>query len=111
MRFWRTLAGAFGAGLILLAASAGPSLAQTAGDTGLLPPAARHDSNQIPEKFKGSGSSAEPLSRQLDRSGGVLHPPTNVDPGMTQTPPKIGGRSTPVIPPPGSGGDSQVNPK
>ena len=112
MRFTRTLVGAFGAA-VLFATTAAPAPAQTSGDGGLLPPAARHDTNRIPEKFKPeeSGSSTEPLSKQLDRSGGILHPPGNVDPGITQAPPKIGPQSTPVIPPPGSSGESPVKPK
>jgi hypothetical protein len=59
-----------------------------------------------------SGSSAESLSHQLNRSGGVIHPPTDVDPGITQPAPEIGPHSTPVIPPPGTpGGNPDVKPK
>ena len=55
----------------------------------------------------GSGSSAEPLSRQLGRSGGVIKPPNGIDPGLTQAPPAEG--RTPVIRPPGK--DRGINPK
>ena len=59
-----------------------------------------------------SGSSTEPLSDRLDRSRGVLRPPGGIDPGLTQSPPSTGARSTPVIPPPGDRGDeSEINPK
>ena len=59
-----------------------------------------------------SGSSTEPLSDKLDRSGGVIRPPVAVDPGMTQAPPAAGPHSTPVIPPPGTpGGKPGVEPK
>ena len=58
----------------------------------------------IPEDPATSGSSTEPLSDKLDRQGGVIHPPSDVDPGMTQAPPAISPESTPVIPPPGSPG-------
>ena len=67
---------------------------------------------KIPEDRATSGSSTEPLSEKLDRSGGVIHPPSGVDPGISQAPPEIGSQSTPVIPPPGSpGGKRGVNPK
>ena len=66
----------------------------------------------VPEDPATSGSSTEPLSKKLDRSGGVIHPPDDVDPGMAQTPPAIGSGSTPVIRPPGApGGKPGVNPK
>jgi len=66
----------------------------------------------VPEDPATSGSSAEPLSNKLDRSGGIIHPPGDVDPGMTQAPPAVSSQSTPVIPPPGSpGGKPGINPK
>jgi hypothetical protein len=66
----------------------------------------------VPEDPATSGSSTEPLSDKLDRQGGIIHPPGDVDPGMTQAPPAIGSQSTPVIPPPGSpGGKHGLNPK
>ena len=108
----QTLSTAFGAALIVLASTIDVPLAQTSGDAAS-PPAAHRDSNRIPEKIQpeGSGSSTAPLSSKLDRSGGIIRPPEGVDPGMAQAPPKIGPQSTPVIPPPGSSGDSPVKPK
>jgi hypothetical protein len=51
------------------------------------------------------------LSQRLDRSGGVIHPPGNVDPGMHITPPATGDKM-PVVPAPGSpSGDPSVRPK
>lgn len=44
--------------------------------------------------------SAAPLSKELSRTDGVVHPPASVDPGMSQSPPDPGERSTPVIKPP-----------
>ena len=38
------------------------------------------------------------LSEKLDATNGVIKPPANVDPEMTQTPPKTGA-TMPVIPP------------
>src|SRR3981189_547809 len=66
----------------------------------------------VPEDPATSGRATEPSSKKLDRSGGVIHPPGDVDPGMAQTPPAIGSGSTPVIRPPGApGGKPGVNPK
>lgn len=51
------------------------------------------------------------LSERLNRSGGVIKPPENVDPGMQKKPPDDSAKM-PVIPPPGSpGGDPNVKPK
>ncbi|MBV9235247.1 MAG: hypothetical protein JOZ94_05395 [Xanthobacteraceae bacterium] len=51
------------------------------------------------------------LSQRLDRSGGVIRPPSNVDPGMHVAPPATGDKM-PVVPAPGSpGGDPSVKPK
>jgi hypothetical protein len=108
----QTVTTVFGAALLVLAASADMGLPQT-GDSASPPVASHRDGNKIPEKIapENSGSSTEPLSNQLNRSGGVIHPPSGVDTGMTQTPPKIGPHSTPVIPPPGDAGTDEVKPK
>ncbi len=58
-------------------------------------------------------STGETLSERLDRSDGVIKPPSGVDPGM-QVAPKDpnAGSNMPVIPPPGSpGGDQSMRPK
>jgi hypothetical protein len=74
--------------------------------------ASRSTPQTVPEDPATSGSSTEPLSDKLDRQGGVIHPPGDVDPGMTQAPPAISPQSTPVIRPPGTqGGKPGVNPK
>jgi hypothetical protein len=55
-----------------------------------------------------SGSS---LSRELNQSGGVIHPPPSADRNVV-TPPNRATSSTPVIPPPGTpGGNPLVQPK
>jgi hypothetical protein len=57
-----------------------------------------------------TGRSAEPLGDRLAKSGGVLCPPTGVDPEIRAPTPDAG--NTPVIQPPGSpGGDPSVRPK
>ncbi len=55
-----------------------------------------------------SNSSNQNLSGKLSQSNGVLCPP-NVDPGMTAPTPNKG--SMPVIPPPGSSPNQNVQPK
>jgi hypothetical protein len=61
-----------------------------------------------------SGTSAAPegsLSHELNRSGGVIHPPPTGNSGVIP-PPNQGTSRTPVIPPPGSpGGNPKVQPK
>ena len=86
-----------------VSAASPPSKNQSAGGT---------LSVTVPEDRATSGGSTEPLSDKLDRSGGIIRPPRGVDPGMTQAPPRVGSKSTPVIPPPGSTGNKRgVNPK
>ena len=99
---------AFLAGLVLAA----PAIAVEP-PAAALPPGTT-SSQSVPEATgpgtSGSGGSSEPLSDKLDRTKGIIHPPRGVDPGMPQTPPREG--RTPVIPPPGTGGDrSGVSPK
>ena len=97
------------AAIAVLIAGAAPASAAPVSSSNANPTADKPSQGKIPE---GSGSSTEPLSEKLDRSGGVIHPPNGVDPGISQAPPAIGSHSTPVIPPPGSpGGKSGVNPK
>ena len=51
------------------------------------------------------------LSSDLSRSGGVIIPPTGIDPEIKQTPPPTGA-TMPIIPPPGTpGGNPAVKPK
>ena len=57
-----------------------------------------------------TGQAQESLGDKLQRSDGVLCPPTDVDPEMRTPAPDVG--KTPVVPPPGSpGGDPNVRPK
>jgi hypothetical protein len=91
---------------------AAPILAGCAASLWLLTAAAAppsQPSRSIPEEQGSSGSS---LSHRLDRSGGVIRPPADVDPGMAQPPPSTGSHSMPVVPPPGTpGGNPAVKPK
>ena len=72
-----------------------------------------------PSGRPGTGQSPTPtvppasgtLSNDLNRSGGVITPPTGIDPEIKQTPPPSGS-TMPVIPPPGTpGGNPAVKPK
>jgi hypothetical protein len=74
-------------------------------------PAEKPSHQTVPEA-QGSGSSGEPLSNKLDRSGGVIKPPADIDSGLTKSPPTAGSERMPVIAPPGTpGGQSGANPK
>lgn len=60
----------------------------------------------------GSANPGEPLGDRLSRSHGTITPPSNIDPGMTASPPSTGTGNMPVIPPPGTpGGNPNVTPK
>ena len=91
-------------GLILAAVFAGFAVAQ---------PAADRDRQPRSETEGQSPPAGAPnLSRELDRSNGVIRPPQQIDPEMQVTPPDPGSQRTPVIPPPGSpGGNQQIQPK
>lgn len=68
----------------------------------------------VPQQQPQPGSSTKPgsLSRELSKSGGVIHPPVSGDRGMVTSPPTHGAGRTPVIPPPGTpGGNPMVQPK
>ena len=100
------------AAIAVLIAGIAPGLAAPVSSSNANPTADKPSQGKIPEEPATSGSSTEALSEKLDRSGGVIHPPSGVDPGIKQDPPAIDSHSTPVIPPPGSpGGKSGVNPK
>jgi hypothetical protein len=122
----RDKASSLRAGFIAAVLLGGPPIAfaQTGGTLQYPPPSAGGDAQPylpgaqpnkaVPnEPDEGiSGSSGDSLSHQLNRSGGVIRPPTNVDPGLTQPAPDVGLHSMPVIPPPGTpGGNPDVKPK
>ncbi len=91
----------------IAAASPAPCSADPAKSLPVSPPAQSIPEDTAPGR---SGSSSGALSDKLERSDGVIHPPPDVDPGMTQTPPRAG--RMPVIPPPGTpGGEPGPNPK
>jgi hypothetical protein len=72
------------------------------------PPGSAADRGNQPSTDAGPSGN---LSERLNRSGGVIKPPENVDPGLQKKPPDDSG-NMPVIPPPGSsGGDPNVKPK
>jgi hypothetical protein len=59
-----------------------------------------------------SARPGETLSEKLDRSKGIIRPPSNTDPEISKPAPAPNPGTTPVIPPPGTpGGDPSVQPK
>src|SRR5258708_9498413 len=91
----------FAALAVLLAGSAaGPATALTPTSPNKDQAADKSAPKIVPEDPATSGSSTEPLSKKLDRSGGGIHPPGDVDPGMAQTPPAIGSGDPPGTPRP-----------
>jgi hypothetical protein len=76
------------------------------------PPTPNADQN-APSQFDAQAGQqrGQSLSERLDQSGGVIHPPGNIDSGMQVRPPATGDKM-PVVPAPGSpGGDPTVKPK
>lgn len=74
--------------------------------------------NVPPEKIKpeepsgATGTTGSNLSEKLERSDGVIKPPSNIDPEITAKPPVPNPGTTRVIPPPGSpGGNPNIEPK
>ena len=93
----------------MLAASA--ASAATASPDDATPPTQPNDEHGV-RPSEGTSAPRGDLSDQLSRSGGVIKPRTDIDPGMRQTPPDPGPQSMPVIPPPGAAGDRlDVKPK
>jgi len=94
----RLTAGLLTLGLILsgtaLAQVRAPSLPDTnnAPADKIGPPLGQHPMPQT--------GSAATRSKELSRTDGIVHPPSSIDPGMSQTPPDPGAQSTPVIKPP-----------
>ena len=80
-----------------------PSVPQRGQDSDPQLPAPK---DQIPEKVKpdaGSGSEGGPtLSEKLEKSDGVIKPPSEVDPEIRTVPPDPSPNSMPVIKPPGN---------
>jgi len=103
--FFRILASCLRVGLCL--AFAWPVVALSAE-----PGASAAPDQNAPGQFDSQArKSDQNLSDRLDRSGGVIHPPGNVDSGIHVAPPATGDKM-PVVPAPGSpGGDPNVKPK
>ena len=67
-------------------------------------------SNAVPEGTTTGQANSEALGDKLAKSGGVICPPSGVDPEIRAPTPDAG--NTPVIPPPGSpGGNQNIQPK
>jgi hypothetical protein len=97
----------------LLCASPAMAGAQTKGQNASPAPSQGSPPNNQVQPNAGSDHGAPPstLSRELNRSSGVIHPPPTGD-GSVVAPPNQGTSSMPVIPPPGSpGGNPRLQPK
>ena len=66
-----------------------------------LAPAYAQTSPQSGDKMQ-----SESLSSKLNKTDGVIKPPSDVDPGIKVSPPAPHPGSTPVIPPSATGGDT-----
>ncbi len=70
------------------------------------------DPTQDQRSTRGTAHPGESLSDRLERTGGVIRPPSDLDEGRTVRPPVSEPGTTPVIPPPGEpGGNPNVQPK
>jgi hypothetical protein len=66
---------------------------------------------RVPEATQ-DNSPGKTLSDRLNSTGGVIHPPSEVDPGVVKPAPQMPPQSMPVVPPPGTpGGNEHVQPK
>jgi hypothetical protein len=73
--------------------------------SGVAPPDRKSDDQNAPQHFDSQGkkpNSDQSLSERLDRSDGVIRPPSHVDRGMVQRPPPTADNEM-VIKPPGEG--------
>jgi hypothetical protein len=70
------------------------------------------DPRQDPRSTGAVGQSPQTLSEKLDRTDGVIRPPTDIAPDMSVRAPDPNPGTTRVIPPPGApGGDPTLEPK
>jgi hypothetical protein len=96
---------------VLSAFAAGALFITIAGPVPAMAQGAQSVPNQVPTAPDGTAPNA-PLSEKLDRSKGVLQPPSGVDPEIHVPAPEPNPQTTPVIPPPGTpGGNQNVQPK
>jgi hypothetical protein len=95
----------FGLAGVLAIGLAGAPLAQTTITPKEQPrdPNMPSQQNTIPEKMDSTGSTGT-LSDRLQKSDGVIKPPSGIDPDITVRAPVPNPGTTPVIPPPGGPG-------
>ncbi len=86
-----------------------PSLQQHAPN---MPPLDKMPAEKVEPHDPGTTGSTGTLSDKLEKSDGVIKPPTSATPDMTVPAPVPNPGTTPVIPPPGSpGGNQSIQPK
>ena len=90
----------------IVAATTSIASAQSGTVPPAVPPATPGSPQTIPEKTPSSPAKPDAngtLTEKLDKSDGVIKPPTGIDPGMTKPAPPTAG-TMPVIKPPGETG-------
>lgn len=105
------LPGLVAAGLALGAASAFATGAQPRDPNMPSPNNVPAEKIAPPLDTNATGSTGESLSDKLQRTEGVIAPPTTSTPDMRVQPPVANPNSTPVIRPPGSSPTDPVQPK
>ncbi len=100
---------AFVTGSLSAAWAQTPSLQQQAPN---MPPLDRMPAEKVEPSDPSATGSTGTLSDKLEKSDGVIKPPTTATPDMTVPAPVPNPGTTPVIPAPGSpGGNQSVDPK
>lgn len=86
-----------------------PNLQQQAPN---MPPLDKMPAEKVEPNGPSTTGSTETLSDKLEKTDGVIRPPTTATPDMTVPAPVPNPGTTPVIPPPGSpGGNQAIVPK
>jgi hypothetical protein len=77
-----------------------------------MPPLDKMPAEKVEPNDPSATGSTETLSDKLEKTDGVIRPPTTATPDMTVPAPVPNPGTTPVIPPPGSpGGNQAIVPK
>jgi hypothetical protein len=97
------------AGGFTAAMAQSPSLQQQAPN---MPPLDKMPAEKVEPNDPSATGSTGTLSDKLEKTDGVIKPPTTATPDMTVPAPVPNPGTTPVIPPPGSpGGNQSVDPR
>ena len=107
--FTATLGAAALGGVWMAQAQTPPASAPPAGSNQTVP---EKDQTRPRDQPRSEGGGGSDPSTTLNRTDGVIKPPTGVDPGIQKSAPAPNAGTMPVVPPPGSpGGRTDVVPK